>query len=84
MIRTHLQHLHHAIDEQTLPIRAGITLAAVASLPLFGNTVRALGAWLGLGRLVLPLLILAHVPAVVGVIAIWSIGCDLCRTEDAT
>lgn len=81
MIRNHLEHVHHAIDERSLPIRAAITLVALASLPLFGTGVRAIGAWLGLGQLVLPLLVLAHVPAVVALVAVWSIGCDVCRTE---
>ncbi|MFC7139820.1 hypothetical protein ACFQMA_08210 [Halosimplex aquaticum] len=81
MIRDHVRHLHHLIDDQSVLIRAGITLAALLSLPLFGTGVRALGSTLGLGRLVLPLLVLAHVPAVIALIAVWSIGCDVCRTE---
>jgi len=81
VIRDHVRHLHHLIDDQSVLIRAGITLAALLSLPLFGTGVRALGSTLGLGRLVLPLLVLAHVPAVIALIAVWSIGCDVCRTE---
>lgn len=84
MIRDHLHHLHHAVDDQTLPVRAGITLGALAALPLFGAGVRALGTSLGLGQLVLPLLVLAHVPAVVALVAVWSIGCDVCRTESGS
>lgn len=80
MIRDHLHHLHHTIDDQALVIRVGITLAALAALPLFGTGVRTLGSVLGLGQLVLPLLVVAHVPAVVALIAVWSIGCDVCRT----
>lgn len=81
MIRDHVRHLHHLIDDQSVLIRAGITLAALLSLPLFGTGVRTLGSTLGLGRLVLPLLVLAHVPAIIALIAVWSIGCDVCRTE---
>jgi len=81
MIRDHLHHLHHTIDDQSLPIRGAITLAAVLSLPVFGAIVRTFGSMLGLGRLVLPLLVLAHVPVVIALIAVWSIGCDICRTE---
>jgi hypothetical protein len=84
VIRNHLRHLHHAIDAQSLPVRAAITLVALASLPLFGTGVRALGSALGLGRLVLPLLVVAHVPAVVALIAVWSIGCDVCRPGGST
>jgi hypothetical protein len=79
VIREHLRHLHHAIDDRSLAVRGAITVAAVLSLPVFGAGVRALGDALGLGRLVLPLLVLAHVPAVVALIAVWSLGCDLCR-----
>jgi len=81
MIREHVHHLHHAIDDQSLPVRGAITLGALLALPLFGTAVRTLGSALGLGRLVLPLLVLAHVPVVVALIAVWSIGCDVCRTE---
>jgi len=81
VIRDHVRHLHHVIDGQSILIRAGITLAALLSLPVFGTAVRTLGSALELGRLVLPLLVLAHVPVVVALIAVWSIGCDVCRTE---
>ncbi|WP_121823094.1 hypothetical protein [Halostella salina] len=81
MIREHVHHLHHAIDDQSLPVRGAITLGALLALPLFGTAVRTLGSALGLGRLVFPLLVLAHVPVVVALIAVWSIGCDVCRTE---
>ncbi|WP_436928730.1 hypothetical protein [Halosimplex halobium] len=81
MIRDHVRHLHRAIDEQSLPLRGVITLAALASLPVFGTAVRGLGAALDLGRLVLPLLVLAHVPVVVALVAVWSIGCDVCRSD---
>lgn len=83
VIREHVRHLHHAIDDQSLPIRGAITVAALLSLPLFGTAVRALGSALGLGSLVLPLLVTAHVPVVVALIAVWSIGCDVCRPGDS-
>ncbi|SDY17265.1 hypothetical protein [Halopenitus persicus] len=83
MIREHVRHLHHVIDDQSLPIRGAITGAALLSLPLFGTGVRALGSALELGQLVLPLLVLAHVPAVIALIAVWSIGCDVCRTGES-
>jgi len=79
VIRSHLRHLRHALDERSITIRAAVTLVALLSLPVFGAGVRALGRWLGLGRLVVPLLVLAHVPVVVALIALWSIGCDVCR-----
>jgi hypothetical protein len=81
MIRKHVRHLHHALDDRSLPIRGAITIVALLSLPVFGATVRALGNALGLGRLILPLLVLAHVPVVIALICVWSIGCDICRTE---
>jgi hypothetical protein len=81
VIREHVGHLHGAIDEQSLGVRGAITVLALLSLPLFGTAVRTLGEALGLGRLVLPLLVLAHVPVVVALIALWSIGCDVCRGE---
>jgi hypothetical protein len=80
MIREHVGHLRHAIDSRSIPIRVGITVGALALLPLLGTAVRALGGALGLGWLTLPLLAIAHVPAVVGLLAVWSIGCDLCRS----
>ncbi|GAB3320644.1 hypothetical protein [Haloplanus salinarum] len=83
MIRSHLRHLRHALDERSITIRAAVTFSALLSLPVFGSGVRTLGQSLGLGRLVLPLLVLAHVPAVVAIIAVWSIGCDVCRGESA-
>lgn len=82
MIRDHLHHLHHAIDEQSILIRGVVTVVALLSLPVFGSGVRALGSTLSLGRLLLPLLVLAHVPVVVALVALWSIGCDVCRTGD--
>lgn len=81
VIRNHVRHLHHVIDDQSVLIRAGITLPTLLSLPAFGTGVRTLGSTLGLGRLVLPLLVLVHVPVAIALIAVWSIGCDICRTE---
>lgn len=84
MIRNHHKHIHHTIDDRSLPIRVGITLATVVSLPLFARGVRTLAARLELGRLVIPLLVLAHAPAVIAVLAVWSIGCDVCRPAEST
>lgn len=81
VIRDHIRHLRRVIDEQSLSIRGVITLGALLSLPIFGTGVRTLGSSLGLGRLVVPLLVLAHVPAVIALIALWSIGCDVCGPE---
>jgi len=83
MIRNHVHHLHHVIDDKSLPMRGLITIVALLSLPLFGTGVRTVGEMFNLGQLVLPLLVVAHVPAVIAIIAIWSIGCDVCRTEGA-
>jgi len=80
MIREHIGHLRHIIDDQSLLIRLGITLAALLALPLLGTGVRTLGSALGLGWLTLPSLAIVHVPVVVAVIAVWSIGCDICRS----
>jgi hypothetical protein len=79
MIREHITHIRNAVDEQSIPIRVGITLTALLSLPLLGTGVRTLGSALNLGWLTTPLLVVAHVPVVVALIAIWSIGCDVCR-----
>lgn len=94
MIRDHVHHLHDAIDSRSLPVRGVVTVVALLSLPVFGTAVRTLGSELGLGRLVPPLLVLAHVPVVVAPVAAWSLGCDvsgspsgrsgLCRTEGTT
>jgi hypothetical protein len=81
MIRNHIRHLHTAIDSQSLAIRGVITMGALLALPLFGTTVRWLGEILGLGQLVVPLLVVAHVPVVIALIALWSIGCDVCRSR---
>jgi len=81
VIRDHVRHIHDAIDSRSLPTRGAITVVALLTLPVFGSGVRTVGSMLGLGRLVLPLLVLAHVPAVAALIAVWSIGCDVCRTE---
>jgi len=81
MIRNHVRHIRHAIDAQSIPIRLLITFAALLALPILGTAVRTAGSALGLGRLILPALVLAHVPVVIALIAVWSIGCDVCRTE---
>jgi len=80
MIREHIGHLRHTIDDQSLPVRLGITLGALLALPLLGTGVRTVGTALNLGWLTLPLLAIAHVPVVIVLIGVWSIGCDLCRT----
>ena len=79
MIREHIGHLHHVIDDKSLPIRAAITVGALLTLPLLGTGVRRLGSALDLGVFTLPLLAVAHVPVVIALIALWSIGCDICR-----
>jgi len=78
MIRDHVGHLRHAIDDRSLPVRLAITLGALLALPLLGTGVRTLGAALGLGWLTLPLLAIAHVPVVIVLVGVWSIGCELC------
>lgn len=79
MIRNHLRHIRGTVDEQTLPVRMLITVAALLSLPLLGTGVRTVGSALGLGWMTLPLLAIAHLPVIIVVIAVWSIGCDVCR-----
>lgn len=81
MIREHVHHLHRTVDRQSLPVRGIITVLALLSLPVLGTAVRALGDALELGQYVLPLLVLAHIPAVIALVAVWSIGCDVCRSE---
>jgi hypothetical protein len=80
MIREHIGHIQHTIDDQSLPVRFGITLGALLALPLLGTGVRTVGTVLNLGWLTLPLLAIAHVPVVIVLIGVWSIECDLCRT----
>jgi hypothetical protein len=84
MIREHVSYLHRAVDRQSLPVRGVMTILALLSLPVLGTTARSLNDALGLGRYVLPLLVLAHVPAVIALLAVWSIGCDVCRSEGST
>jgi hypothetical protein len=79
MIREHLVHSRTSVDEQSMIARLGITTAALLSLPLLGTGVRTVGSALDLGTWTLPLLAVAHVPVVVALIAVWSIGCDVCR-----
>jgi len=79
MIREHIGHIRHTIDDQSLSVRFGITLGALLALPLLGTGVRTVGTALNLGWLTLPLLAIAHVPVVIVLIGVWSIGCDLCR-----
>lgn len=79
MIREHISHIRGTVDDQSILVRLGITVAALLSLPLLGTAVRTVGSALNLGAWTLPLLAVAHVPAVVAVIAVWSIGCDVCR-----
>ncbi|ACV49368.1 hypothetical protein [Halomicrobium mukohataei] len=79
MIREHVTHIRTAVDRRSIPTRVGITVLALLSLPLLGTAVRAVGRALELGWLTTPLLVVAHVPVVVALIALWSIGCDICR-----
>lgn len=82
MIREHLRELHHGLDRRPISVRVLVTVAALLSLPLLGTGARRLGKALGLDQLVLPLLVVAHVPAVIAIIAVWSIGCEVCRSDD--
>jgi hypothetical protein len=79
MIRDHISHIRTTLDERSVPVRVGVTVAALLSLPLLGNGVRAVGSALDLGVWTLPLLAVAHVPAVVALIAIWSMVSDARR-----
>ncbi|WP_026190341.1 hypothetical protein [Halomicrobium katesii] len=79
MIREHVTHIRTAVDRRSIPTRVGITVLALLSLPLLGTAVRAVGRALELGWLTTPLLVVAHVPVVVALIALWSIGCDICQ-----
>jgi len=74
----HLREIHAALDSRSVGVRLAVTLVAAVSVPLTATAVRRLGAELGLGAATLPLLVVAHVPAVVAVIAIWSVGCEVC------
>jgi len=78
MISDHLRHIRHTVDGQSLTVRGAVALGALLTLPVFGTGVRELGSVFEIGNLVLPLLVLAHVPVVVAAIAVWSIGCDVC------
>jgi hypothetical protein len=77
MIREHVGRLRHAIDDRSFPVRLGLTLGALLALPLLGTGVRTLGSALGPGWATLPLLVVAHVPAVVALLGAWSIGREL-------
>jgi hypothetical protein len=79
MIREHIGHIRGTVDDQSIPIRVAITVLALLSLPLFGTAARAVGSALNLGSLTVGLLAVAHVPVVVALVAIWSIGCEVCR-----
>lgn len=76
MVRNHIHHLWHAIDTRPPAVRLVIAVLALASLPLFGAGVRYLGEVLALGRAVLPLLVVAHIPALIAGLALWSFGRD--------
>jgi hypothetical protein len=62
VIREHIGHLQHAIDDRSLPVRLGITLGALLELPLLGTGVRTLESALNLGWVTLPLLAIATSP----------------------
>lgn len=80
MIREHAGHLRHTIDDQSLPARLAITIGAMLALPLLGTGVRTLASALGLGWVTLPLLVVAHVPAVIALLGAWSIGSEVYRS----
>ncbi|MFB6152626.1 MAG: hypothetical protein ABEJ27_00090 [Halodesulfurarchaeum sp.] len=75
MIRTQFRHSYDAIDVHPQLSRTAVTLGALLSLPILGPGVRVLGP----GRLVVS--VLASVPVLIAVIAVWSIGCHRCRPE---
>lgn len=77
MIRDHVSRLRRAIDDRSTPVRLGITLGALLALPLLGTAVRTLDSVVALGSATLLLLVVAHVPAVIALIGVWSIGRDL-------
>ena len=77
MIRNHIRHIRAHLDEQSIPVRGVVTVGALVSLPLLGNGVRTVGSALDLGTWTLPLLAIAHVPAVIALIAIWSVVSDV-------
>lgn len=79
MIREHIRHIRTTVDDQSIAIRLGVTGAAILSLPLLGTGVKTIGTMLSLGAGTIPLLVMAHVPVVIALFAIWSIGCDVCR-----
>jgi len=76
MIQNHVRHLWHGIDTRPPAVRLVIAVLAFASLPLLGAGVRHLGEVLALGRAVLPLLVVAHIPALIAGLALWSFGRD--------
>jgi hypothetical protein len=75
----HLREIRATLDDQTMPVRGGVAVGALVAVPLLGTGVRRAGTALDLGEVAVPLLVVAHVPAVIALIAIWSIGCDVCR-----
>jgi hypothetical protein len=79
MGRRHIRHLHSERAERPLVLRLAITVGAPVALPVFSTIVGRVGAVLDHGIVVLLLLALAHVPAVIVLVALWSIGCDVCR-----
>jgi hypothetical protein len=79
VIRRHLRQLARAVDARSLPARVALTVGALLSLPLLGTAARTLGSALGPGWLTVPLLAVAHVPLVVALLGLGSIGADLRR-----
>lgn len=77
-------HIHHVINERSIPIRSTVSLGALLSLSLLGTCVGTLGEVLVLDHLVLPVLLGAHLPIVVALIAVWFIGSAVSRTEVST
>ena len=79
MTREHVSQIRFAVDDQSMPIGLGFTIAALVFLPLLGNGVGTVGRALDLGAWTLSVVGLAHVPVVVALIGVWSVGCDVCR-----
>ncbi|MGK2229877.1 MAG: hypothetical protein ACI9QA_000024 [Methanobacteriota archaeon] len=76
MIREHLHELWHGIDTRPTKVRLGIAVFTIASLPVLGTLSRTVGEAFSLGGLTVPLLVVAHVPALIAALALWSVASD--------